>query len=161
SAPEITERRSPIRRMSPYVPLDSWVYPAFERLAGWGYLQTAMLGQRPWTRGECARLLEEADGQIPRDVLHNDEAAGGFHSLEEEFFPEKMSSATYDFRLRLDSIYTRTTQIYGTPVTDGYNFGTTITNDYGRPFQEGTNNYTGISADGAMGPLSFYFRAEY
>ena len=42
-------------------PLDSWVYPALERLAALGYLQTAYLGIRPWTRMECARLLEEAD----------------------------------------------------------------------------------------------------
>jgi hypothetical protein len=35
---------------STYVPLDSWVYSAFERLAAEGYIQTAFLSLRPWTR---------------------------------------------------------------------------------------------------------------
>ncbi|HSS96136.1 MAG TPA: capsule assembly Wzi family protein, partial [Terriglobales bacterium] len=163
SAPDIgnPERRSPIRRASTSVPLDSWVYPAMERLAAWGYLQTGMLGQRPWTRAECARLLEEAEGQIPRDESRGNEAAELYRSLEEEFLPERTESAGNLFRFRLDSIYTRTTQVSGTPLTDSYNFANTIVNDYGRPFQEGTNNYTGVAANGSAGPLSFYFRAEY
>ncbi|MGC2447173.1 MAG: phosphatase PAP2 family protein, partial [Candidatus Sulfotelmatobacter sp.] len=42
---------------SPYVPLDSWVYPAMERLAALGLLRSDVIGMRPWTRLECARLL--------------------------------------------------------------------------------------------------------
>src|SRR5580704_14709325 len=38
---------------SPYVPLDSWTYPAIERLAALGYIHTEFLGLRPWTRIEC------------------------------------------------------------------------------------------------------------
>src|SRR5690348_4024691 len=37
-----------------YVPLDSWVYAAFDRLAALGYASSAYSGMRPWTRGECA-----------------------------------------------------------------------------------------------------------
>ena len=48
---------------SPYVPLDSWVYPAFDRLIARGRIQTAYVGLRPWTRLECARLLQEAEEQ--------------------------------------------------------------------------------------------------
>ena len=44
---------------STYVPLDSWVYPAFDRLAALGYVQTDFVGLRPWTRMECARLLRK------------------------------------------------------------------------------------------------------
>ena len=50
---------------SPYVPLDSWVYPAMERLAAFGYIKTASLGIRPWTRMECARLVGEAAELAP------------------------------------------------------------------------------------------------
>src|SRR5690242_19448086 len=42
-----------------YVQLDSWVYPAFDRLAALGYAPSAFHGIKPWTRLECARLLEE------------------------------------------------------------------------------------------------------
>ncbi|HSS98307.1 MAG TPA: capsule assembly Wzi family protein, partial [Terriglobales bacterium] len=160
SAPNF-EGRSPLRHASSYVPLDSWVYAAMERLAAWGYIQTSMLGQRPWTRDECTRLLEEAEGGIPKDESPSNEASKIYRSLEEELLPERNGSAGNTFHFRLNSIYTRTTQISGTPLTDSYNFASTIVNDYGRPFQEGTNNYTGIAASGSAGALSFYFRAEY
>src|SRR5579864_3234175 len=42
---------------SSYVPLDSWVYSALERLAALGYIHSESLSIRPWTRLECARLL--------------------------------------------------------------------------------------------------------
>ncbi len=154
------ERRTHTSRASSYVPLDSWVYPAFERLAAWGYLQTSMMGQRPWTRAECARLLEEADGQIPQDDSPN-EAESTYHALQEEFAFEEGRTSGTQARLRLDSIYTRVTQVSGTPLTDGYNFARTIMNDYGRPFEEGTNTYAGLSADGAIGPFAFYVQGEY
>src|SRR5271165_7311629 len=45
---------------STYVPMESWTYPAIERLALAGYIQTAFAGLRPWTRMESARLVAEA-----------------------------------------------------------------------------------------------------
>src|SRR5216684_2653674 len=49
---------SPSRSGSPYVPLDSWVYPTLDRLAALGVIHNEFLGMRPWTRLECARLVE-------------------------------------------------------------------------------------------------------
>src|ERR1700719_1679111 len=77
--------RNPANMGSPYVPIDSWVYPAFQRLAAWGYLQTDMLGQRPWTRIECARLLEEASMLMPGDGESSGDAAHIYKALEIEF----------------------------------------------------------------------------
>src|SRR5258707_2254138 len=37
-------------RGSPYVPIDSWVYPAFDRLAAMGGLNSGIVRLRPWTR---------------------------------------------------------------------------------------------------------------
>src|ERR1700752_577074 len=45
---------------SPYIPVDSWVYPAILRLYGLGYIDTVYLGMRPWTRASVERMLEEA-----------------------------------------------------------------------------------------------------
>jgi len=44
---------------------------------------------------------------------------------------------------------------------DGYHFGQTLYNDYGRPFGRGFNSITGFSARATSGPLVFYFRGEY
>src|SRR5262249_44927749 len=45
---------------TPYVPLDSWIYPALDRLAGLGLVDSAYSGLRPWTRRECMRQVIEA-----------------------------------------------------------------------------------------------------
>src|SRR6185503_4657004 len=58
------KERNPENMGSPYVPLDSWIYPALERLSALGYIKTGYLGIRPWTRMECSRLLEEAERNI-------------------------------------------------------------------------------------------------
>src|SRR6266478_5075688 len=52
---------SPANQGSPYVPLDSWIYSAFDRLSAMGYVNSGMFGMRPWTRLECARLLNESE----------------------------------------------------------------------------------------------------
>src|SRR4051794_25975408 len=46
---------------SPYVSLDSWIYPAFERLIARGYIDSTSLGLRPWTRLSCVRLVAQAE----------------------------------------------------------------------------------------------------
>ena len=45
---------------STYVPLDSWIYPALDRLAALGYLPRFVQAIRPITRLECARLTLQA-----------------------------------------------------------------------------------------------------
>ncbi|MBV9889062.1 MAG: phosphatase PAP2 family protein, partial [Acidobacteria bacterium] len=54
------DQPSPSNQGSPYVPLDSWVYDAFDRLAGLGLVDSNFAGLRPWTRNECIRLMNEA-----------------------------------------------------------------------------------------------------
>jgi hypothetical protein len=142
---------------SPYVPLDSWVYPAFDRLAGLGVINSNFAGLKPWTRAECARLLEEAEGSI--DVDSGDEGSRLVAKLTDEFASEL--NGDYQPNIRLDSVYARVTGISGTPLTDSYHFGQTIVNDFGRPFQNGGNGLGGFSASGSSGNLGFYIRGEY
>src|SRR2546427_7289240 len=129
---KIESPRDPKKMGSPHVPLDSWVYPALNRLVALGYIQTAYLGMRPWTRMECARLLEEAGEQIPSDDNENGNGGRIYEALNDEFEEEigRLNGAP-NLGVRLDSVYTRVTGISGTPLRDGYHFGQTIINDYG------------------------------
>jgi hypothetical protein len=45
---------------SPAIPLDSWVYPALDKLAGLDLIDSALQGDRPFTRAEAARQTAEA-----------------------------------------------------------------------------------------------------
>jgi hypothetical protein len=151
------EGLSSAERASPYVPIDSWVYPAFDRLAALGVINSGITGLRPWTRKECSRLLEEVSGEV--DENNPDEAWRLYSALAREFSTE-IGGDESDY-IGLDSVYTRINSISGPPLTDGYHFGQTIVNDYGRPFQRGTNALTGFSSSGSSGALGFYVRGEY
>lgn len=149
---------------SPYVPLDSWIYPALERLAALGYVKTAILGLRPWTRSECARLLSEAelqpDADVYSDVSSNVQQL--YDSLFREFANEfQLLSGEQNLHAQVESVYVRVTGIAGKPLTDNEHFGQTILNDYGRPFQEGFNSVAGVSSWAAWGPFVIYARGEY
>lgn len=146
---------------SPYVPLDSWVYPALERLAALGYIRTAFIGLKSWTRMDCARLVEQAR----EAMISNDEIAPSLLDLqlrlEKEF--------AYEFRLmegdrnatsRIESVYARIVSVSGEPLSDGYHFGQTLSYDWGSPFRRGTNLQFGTSVSAAIGPAAIFLRGE-
>ncbi len=146
---------------SPYVPLDSWIYPAFDRLIALGYAKSAILGMRPWTRLECARLLSEAGDRI-MEIKSGSEAEKTYQLLETEFLDElEGKGGDGRFRGRVESVYTRVTAISGEPLTDGNHFGQTLINDFGRPYQEGFNSVDGFSAWTTAGRWVGYVRGEY
>ena len=154
--------RNPEHMASPYVSTDSWVYPAFERLAALGYVHTGYANLRPWTRMECARLLEEASEQLAGTDGANREAQKLYNSLATEFVQEtRRLDGAANLEVGIDSIYTRVTGISGPPLRDSYHFGQSLVNDYGRPYGEGFNNVSGITAHAVAGPFAFYIRGEY
>ena len=53
---------------SAYVPIESWVYRPFDRLIAEGYVPSAPVSLRPWTRLSCARLVKEAARCIADDM---------------------------------------------------------------------------------------------
>ncbi len=151
---------SPATIGAPYVPLDSWIYSVFDRLIALGYVQSAFLGLRPWTRAECVRLLEEAEEHS--EPNQTPEAKAMLNALQQELSQDiGLTDGSVRAAARLDSIYTRTAVISGSPLRDGFHFAQTIVNDYGRPNGKGLNNITGISAHALTGPFSFDIRAEY
>src|SRR5882724_7071654 len=152
---------TPSNMGSPYVPMDSWVYSAFDRLAAMGYVSSAMFGMRPWTRLECVRLFNESEDHGTMDD-GSSEAARINMELSKEFSGElREMSGGENTGAKVESVYARVTGISGQPLTDGFHFGETIINDYGRPFQAGLNSADGISAWATIGHLVAYVRAEY
>jgi Capsule assembly protein Wzi/PAP2 superfamily len=164
---ELPRARAAAELGSPYVPLDSWVYAAFDRLAALGYAPSAYADLRPWTRMECARIIAAAGEDLGIDNLdadgnHPSEAYRLHAALKAEFANELgrfHGSGTSE--IRVESVYTRYLGIGGTPLDDGYHFGQTLINDYGRLYGQGSNLVSGASASGSAGPVAFYVRGEY
>lgn len=147
---------------SPFVPLDNWVYPLFERLAALGYTDTEFLDMRPWTRIECANLVQEASDRLIDGGPDQSEAEGLIETLKMEFADELATiSGESNTRVRVESVYSRSMDIDGKPLNDSYHFGETVINDFGRPYQEGYNNVSGFSGYGTAGRFSIYVRGEY
>src|SRR5882762_4009239 len=153
---------SPANHGSPYVPLDSWIYPALDRLAAMGLIDSGFAGMKPWTRNECVRLLQEASAMIVGEGRGGSEAEKIYRLLETEFRDElEGKGGDGRFRGRVESVYARVTAISGQPLTDGNHFGQTVINDFVRPYQEGFNSVDGISAWTTAGRWFGYVRAEY
>jgi hypothetical protein len=154
--------RNPRYMGSPYVPLDSWVYPAVEKLASLGYIKAAFLSLKPWTRIETASLVSEIEDDLVDDSALPADIAGMQRRLEQEFAYELgLLDGKSNETARIESIYVRPVSISGPALTDSYHLGQTISYDYGRPFREGTNGQVGTSMWAAAGPFAVYVRGEF
>jgi len=149
---------------SPYIPVDSWVYPAILRLYAIGYVDTVYLGMRPWTRSSVIHMLEEAAPRISEAETGagTEEAEGIFDALMRELRADSQGPCrAHQGLARIESTYTAMRGISGTPLRDSFHLGSTIVNDYGRPYENGFNNYSGASGYASVGRFTLYARGEF
>lgn len=146
---------------STYIPMDSWMYPALLRLYSLGYLDTAFLALRPWTRRSVLHMLDQSESDIRFDG--NEQALELldklYYALRDE--PRKDGPTNRGAVYGLESAYAGVRLVHGTVLRDSWNLGTTFNNDYGRPYSNGLNTYNGFSTVNEAGPFSLYVRAEY
>jgi hypothetical protein len=148
-------------RGSTYVPMDSWIYPAMDRLHALGEVDIAYIGMRPWTRLSIVHMLEAAELKMS-NTADDSEACGIYHSLQQELRPDIDSLKDPERpQAKIASIYTRLGGISGTPLRDSYHLGQSIVNDYGRPYQQGFDTINGFSTRMDAGRFAFYLRGEY
>jgi len=157
------KQRDPNYMASTYIPLDSWIYPAFDRLAALGYLPTEIIAVRPWARSEGARLVLEAQSQIHEADLQPNTVTGRIlGELRHEFaFELQALEGHSNIGVQLESAYARVTPIWGRPLRDSFDFAQTLYDDFGRPYGQGFNAIAGVSTRAETGPLAWYFRGEY
>jgi membrane-associated phospholipid phosphatase len=145
-----------------YVELDSWIYPALDRLIALEVIRSPFLGLRPWTRTAIAQML--ADTHDVRSDLREGPQIAALYSLLKTEFSSELNLAEepgVNQSIRLESVYARTYAISGTPLNDSYHFGQTIINDFGRPYWGGFNAVSGFTSRAEAGHFSFYVRGEY
>ena len=140
---------------STYVELDSWVYPAIERLAAQGVIQYPFLGIRPWTRRAIYQMLEDrAQGTESSEEL--------VQAIKKELFRgAALGSEQLSKDIFIERIYDRVQFISGTPLNDSYHFGQTLVDDFGRPYGHGWQPIAGFEARAEHGRLSLFVRGEY
>ncbi|MGD0737162.1 MAG: capsule assembly Wzi family protein [Terracidiphilus sp.] len=151
---------------SPYIPVDSWVYPAVLRLYSMGYIDHVYLGMRPWTRASVSNMLEDVDAQIEDannyGVSTVDEAQSIYSALTRFLhYDVAMQCLTQQSNAHIESVYSAIRGISGTSLRDSFHLGSTIINDYGRPYENGINNYSGASGFATFGRFTLYARGEF
>jgi hypothetical protein len=149
---------------SAYIPVDSWVYPAMLRLYSLGFVDTVYLGMRPWTRSSLENMLEEAGARIEdADAGPATEEAQKIHDalIHELHYDIQGPCLAHEGDSRIESVYTLMRAMSGTPLRDSYHLGSTIVNDYGRPYENGFNNYSGASGYVSAGRFLLYARGEF
>jgi hypothetical protein len=146
---------------SSYVPIDSWIYPAFDRLIAQGWISDGYVGMRPWTRLQCASLVEEAEEHAEDTDSNSDEDVKLITELAGEFQKEsRRVDGARNLGVEVESVYFRGASISGDPLRDGFHFGQTIINDYGRPYAQGLNAIAGVTAHAEAGPLAIFIQSE-
>jgi hypothetical protein len=152
---------------SPYLPLDSWVYPAMLRLQAMGYVDTVFAGMRPWTRSAVADMLGESE-PILQDAENNSTptapAAGEIiDAIAGEIGYARAGDCLRDENrtLRVESAYTALRGLTGPVLRDSFHLGSTLVNDFGRPYQKGFNSYTGWSGYSTVRRFTLYLRGEF
>ncbi|MGO9516144.1 MAG: capsule assembly Wzi family protein [Candidatus Korobacteraceae bacterium] len=131
-----------------------------DRLHALGYVDTAFLGLRPWTRLSIAHMLMRSADHLETDT-GNDEARSIYLAALREIQSDRNHTAGLAHpRVELESVYTILRGISGTSLRDSFHLGSTIVNDYGRPYESGFNSYSGFSARAEAGRFSLYFRGE-
>jgi len=142
------------------VPMDSWIYPALERLAAMGFVPDQSSAIRPWTRQECLRQLREAENLADLKDAFSPSLLTQAHLLMTDLQAEFESEPLYYEALSLESVYGRYGTIAGPALHDSFHFGQTWWNDFGRPLGRGSSAIAGFSFRAHDGRFFFYDRQE-
>jgi hypothetical protein len=148
------------RAGSTNVPMDSWIYPALERLAALGLIPTQSISIRPWTRRECLRQVNEAQDHVTHEGALNASGEKEAEKLINDLHRELASERTSNNTATLESVYVRAGTIAGPALADSYHFGQTWWNDFGRPLGRGSSYIAGFSARANSGHFFLYAREE-
>ena len=110
---------------STYIPLDSWVYPQMLRLYSLGYVSSAFIGMRPWTRASVTHMLELSANDIYNS--EDDQAIEIYQSVRQYLEPGLSLTGNAEQGnapvAQLSNVYTRLMGIGGTPLRDSYHVG--------------------------------------
>jgi hypothetical protein len=131
-----------------------------------GYVDHVYLGMRPWTRASLSNMLQDIDVQIEDANTYGVSTTGEAQDIYAVLirflhYDAGMQCLTHQSNYHIESVYSVVRGISGTPLRDSFHLGSTIINDYGRPYENGFNNYSGASGYAAAGRFTLYVRGEF
>ncbi len=148
---------------SPFIPVDSWMYQEMSRLYSLGFVNHVYFDLRPWTRASLRNILNDTHVLIENsnEGPITDQAREIYEALNRELNRGAQgecggpSSGVF-----FESAYSVARAISGPSLRDSFHLGSTIVNDYGRPYEKGFNYYSGVSGYATAGRFTLYVRGE-
>lgn len=140
------------------------MYSAALRLYVLGFMDHPFLNMRPWTRASLSNMLQDAPDLIAGadEGPVKEEAQRIYDALNWDLERGAQGTCIGNAGMaRLESTYTAFRGISGTPLRDSFHLGSTIINDYGRPYESGLNNYSGLSGYAVASRFTVYLRGEF
>lgn len=144
--------------VSPNIPLDSWVYPALDKLAGLGLIRSSLQGTRPVSRREAARQILEAREQL--DAAHSPPVAfellGRLEQEMETFLSEAGGQPGSGYwprlrELRFETIYQEGAPSTASPAAANNALQHALNvNNFGLDFGEGFNALASFETDARL-----------
>jgi hypothetical protein len=136
------------------------------RLYAMGYADDVYLGMRPWTRASVSHMLKVTSAEIQDADMYGDPTAGEAQNIYGALihflhYDAGMQCVTQQGGAHVESLYSVARAISGLPLRDSFHLGSTIINDYGRPYENGFNNYSGASGYAIAGRFTLYVRGEF
>ena len=128
--------------------MDSWIYPALERLNAMGLIPFQSTAIRPWTRIECLRQVREAEEVLAGQHGHLYDVDAGAKAEAERLLPQlehELNAPAAGREAVLEAAYARAGTIAGPALTDSFHYGQTWWNDFGRPLGRGTSAIAGYA----------------
>jgi hypothetical protein len=131
-----------------------------------GYVDHVYLGMRPWTRSSLSYMIDGIDAQIVDASTYGDSTAAEAQEIDAALirflrYDFSMACLARQGKFQMESVYSVVRSISGTPLRDSFHLGSTIVNDYGRPYENGFNTYSGASGYTTFGWFTLYARGEF
>jgi hypothetical protein len=111
-------------------------------------------------------MLEDIDAEFRDADMYGDPTTGEAQDIYAALiyflhYDAGMQCLTHQGNSDIESVYSVGRSISGTPLRDSFHLGSTIINDYGRPYENGFNNYSGASGYASASRFVLYVRGEF
>ena len=144
-----------------YVPLDSWVYPALDRLEALGYLPEYVQAIRPMARLEVARLTLQAQESVGYPEVHNESARVVGELRRSSRLSWRIWKALPTSAAQLESAYAARHRNHGHADRRQLPLRPDALQRLRPSLWTGFQQHVGASMRAEAGPLAFYIRGEY
>lgn len=138
---------------SDYVPLNSWVYPAIQKLAAYGLIPLQKLGTKPYRRKDVAKWTKEAIKKINENKIKIDDSVNDIQAILLRMKSEFLDTKEPTYQLSEESTYAH---LNVSPFNTGNQNGHSYFNGLNQQFSLRAHYKLNKNLDVVINPVAYY-----